>query len=188
MNIKQGIINTRWRPCRLDPDEVVHLYLLTVSTLWTPKEIPSNLNSLDTFIKETGSNKVKTFKSWIHPMWYGVAEHNNKRDYKKIEAEVSYGSLPFFTSLHLTDFFSPWDQTQQNKYHSSLTEGMVSKWWTGVLCCGCHPPSLCLSLSLSLCVSLSPYSSIWCPHPTVAALVCQLPTVGSQTASEMGRH
>ncbi len=48
---------TCW-PCQLIY-KMLYIYLPSVSTLWTPKNIHSNLNILNTFTKETSSNKVK---------------------------------------------------------------------------------------------------------------------------------
>jgi hypothetical protein len=45
-------------------DKMLYIYLLCVHAL-NIKTITSNLNSLNTFTKETGSNKGKTSKSWI---------------------------------------------------------------------------------------------------------------------------
>jgi hypothetical protein len=54
---KQGITNTLALPI----DKMLYIYLLRPHSEH-PKKICSNLNSLNTFTKETGSNKVKLSK------------------------------------------------------------------------------------------------------------------------------
>jgi hypothetical protein len=54
---KQGITNTLALPI----DKMLYIYTYSLHTLNT-KKIHSNLNSLNTFTKETSSNKVKLTK------------------------------------------------------------------------------------------------------------------------------
>jgi len=72
-------------------DNMLSMYLLTDLTLWTPKKIHSNLNSLNTFTKETSFNKVKLPKVGSN----AIEQTNTCKQGTTTHSNIIYAIHPF---------------------------------------------------------------------------------------------